>query len=116
MVVGQLAQHDFGWWFLVIIELSNKCADNLARRGVVKMREEIGPVAIIGPTPDKENLNTASLATAGNGNDISIANRWQVDVLIGLNAGKGTNPVTPDGGASKSSFSAALCMRVAYSR
>ena len=65
------------------------------------MREEVGPVAIIGSTPDKENLNTASLSTSGNGNDISIANRWQVDVLIGLNAGKGTDPVTPEGGAFK---------------
>ena len=65
------------------------------------MRKEIGSVAVIGTAPDKENLNTASLATTGDGDDIGIGNLGQIYVLIGLNAGKGTNPVTPDGGAFK---------------
>ena len=116
MVFWHLAKHDFGWRFFILVELSDKRSDNFAGRGVGKMRKEIGPVAIIGPAPYKENLNTASLATAGDGNDIGIANLGQIYILIGLNAGKGANPVTPDGGALKISFSAASCMRVAYSR
>ena len=63
--------------------------------------KEIGAVSIIRSTPEKENLNTASFATAGNGYNISIANRWEIDVLIGLNAGKGSYPIAPDGGAFK---------------
>ena len=56
---GLLAFHlaIFRLRFLILVELSNKRSDDFSRGGVGKMRKEIGPVAVIDPLSDKENLN-----------------------------------------------------------
>ena len=57
--------------------------------------------AVIGAGPDEKNLDTGSVTTAGKGNDIRIWQVWQVDILIGLNAGQRADPVAPDCGCFK---------------